>query len=78
MPGLAFKDAFSVDTFTGNGNGVIDFNECNEIMVVLVNNSRTTVSNVSALIFTTNAGDIDFPSRLQFMEIFRRERWPPT
>lgn len=56
LPGLAVKSVDASDTNTGNGNGSIDFNECNEVNIVLINNSRLTASNITATLSTTTPG----------------------
>lgn len=40
----------------GNGNGIIDFNECNNLNVVLTNLGNTTVTGVRASLSTTTPG----------------------
>lgn len=40
----------------GNGNGIIDFNECNNLDVVLTNLGNTTVTGVRASLSTTTPG----------------------
>ncbi len=56
LPGLAVKSTPALDPFTGNGNGVVDPNECNELNVVLVNNTRIAATGISATISTTTPG----------------------
>jgi uncharacterized repeat protein (TIGR01451 family) len=56
LPGLGFNRAIILDTFTGNGNGAIDFNECSELLVTLINNDRNTEANISATLTTTTPG----------------------
>lgn len=42
----------------GNGNGVIDFNECNTLSLVLTNVGTTNITGIRATLSTTNAGVI--------------------
>lgn len=42
----------------GNGNGVIDFNECNTLSLVLTNVGTTNITGIRATLTTTNAGVI--------------------
>ena len=42
----------------GNGNGIIDFNECNDLQVFLVNNSGFLVSGISARLSSSTPGVI--------------------
>ena len=56
LPGLAFRQSIVVDSFSGNGNGAIDFNECAELLVALVNNGRNTATSIFATLTTTTPG----------------------
>ena len=56
LPGLGVKSADATDINTGNANGAIDPNECNEINIVLINRARVTATGVSATIATTTPG----------------------
>ena len=40
----------------GNGNGLIEFNECNNLTVVLLNAGAVDASGISATLFTTTPG----------------------
>jgi uncharacterized repeat protein (TIGR01451 family) len=40
----------------GNGNGLVDMNECNDLFIVLTNSGATTGTNVELTISTTNSG----------------------
>jgi len=53
LPGLALSSILISD-LSGNGNGAIDFNECVDMDLVLVNNGRFSVSNIVAILSTTN------------------------
>ena len=53
LPGLVFNNAVITG---GNGNGAIDFNECNDMFVVLRNTAPTFISTISARLTTTTPG----------------------
>lgn len=54
LPGLALFRATSSDSSTSNGNGAIDPNECNELTIVLVNNSDKRATSVQATLISLN------------------------
>ena len=56
FPGLSLVSAFAVDGSTGNGNGVVDPNECVEVFVNLRNNSVSTAFSVSGVLTSTTPG----------------------
>ena len=56
LPGLAVQKAIAIDSSTGNGNGSVDPNECNELSVVLVNNNRITATGIKATIASGTPG----------------------
>jgi uncharacterized repeat protein (TIGR01451 family) len=56
LPGLAFREAVAIDLATGNANGVVDVNECNELLVVLYNNGRSNVSQITASLTVRTPG----------------------
>src|SRR3989442_485940 len=56
VPGLALKQATIRDTLTGNGNGIIDVNECVELFVTLRNNGRRAANNIATTLSTTTPG----------------------
>lgn len=72
IPGLALQSAKASDLFTGNANGSVDPNECNELTVVLINNGRTNATSVNATLTPTTPGvvmsqaDSPYPDILPF------------
>ena len=56
VPGLALKQTRFRDTLTGNGNNIIDANECVELFVTLLNNGRRAANNISATLVTSTPG----------------------
>src|SRR5437899_567921 len=56
VPGLALKQATVRDSLTGNGNGIIDVNECVELFVTLRNNGRRAANNIATTLSTTTPG----------------------
>ena len=52
--GVGFVIAVSDDSVSGNGNGTIDYNECNDIKVLLRNDNSSVISNLTATLITTN------------------------
>ena len=42
----------------GNGNGVIDFNECNNLTIILTNESTVTATGIQATLISTTSGAI--------------------
>lgn len=46
----------SVSVIGGNGNGIIDLNECNDLVVALNNTGGTTATNVSVSLSTSTPG----------------------
>ena len=55
LPGLQVDHAVISG---GNGNGIIDFNECNNLQIFLVNNSGFLVSGISARLSSSTPGVI--------------------
>ena len=53
LPGLVFQGAA---VSGGNGNGVIDFDECNNLAITLANLASGTASGVTARLSTTTPG----------------------
>lgn len=53
LPGLQVAAAILSG---GNGNGVVDFNECNDLYLVLTNLTPTGLSNVQVTVSTTTPG----------------------
>ncbi len=53
VPVLQIRTNFVVG---GNGNGVIDIDECNDLYIVLTNVGMLTATNVEVTITTTNSG----------------------
>lgn len=47
--------ALSAQVTTGNGNGLIEANECNHLSIAITNTSGVMLSNVTARLSTTNA-----------------------
>jgi uncharacterized repeat protein (TIGR01451 family) len=58
MPGLSLAQAWAEDRITGNANGVVDFNECNELYVALINKGRSNATHVSATLTALTPGVI--------------------
>ncbi len=52
----AFLDFESAAVLGGNGNGRIEFNECNELVVTLRNNGAETASGISSILSTLTPG----------------------
>ena len=59
-PGLI---VYSTSISGGNGNGVIDYNECNDLNLVLINRGTADATHVSGLLVCTNAGVVIAQSR---------------
>jgi uncharacterized repeat protein (TIGR01451 family) len=53
----------------GNGNGIIDFNECNDLYVALVNNAGFLVTGVSGRLSTTTPGVIVVQPRSAYADL---------
>ncbi len=53
----------------GNGNGLIDFNECNTLTVTLTNSGRATATGVEGILTSTNLGVIIAQSVSTFPDI---------
>ena len=49
---------FSSNLFGGNGNGILESNECNHLMIVLTNTTTSPISNIFAMLSTTSPGAI--------------------
>ncbi|NOT31389.1 MAG: hypothetical protein HOP15_13160 [Planctomycetes bacterium] len=52
----AFLDFESAAVSGGNGNGRIEFNECNELVVTLRNNGAEAASSIASILSTLTAG----------------------
>jgi uncharacterized protein (TIGR02597 family) len=46
----------NITVSSGNGNGLIDFNECNQLKIVLKNNGNIAASNVTAVLSSSTPG----------------------
>jgi uncharacterized repeat protein (TIGR01451 family) len=55
LPGLSVT---GVTVSGGNGNGVIDFNECNNLQITLVNNDKVSANAVSVRLVSTTTNVI--------------------
>ena len=53
LPGLQVADVF---VSGGNGNGFVDYNECNDLFLVLTNLTLTGISNVQVTLSSTTPG----------------------
>ena len=56
MPGLVYVGAILDDSSTGNGNGVIDFNECFILNVAVRNDSTNYITNIAGLLVSETPG----------------------
>lgn len=56
LPGLSFDRATTSDLISGNGNGVIDYNECNDVFISLFNNATILESGISATLASSTPG----------------------
>ncbi len=54
--GLPYVNLHSTVVSGGNGNGIIDFNECNELTVVLTNAGMVDVSGITMTLSTATRG----------------------
>jgi uncharacterized repeat protein (TIGR01451 family) len=69
MPGVAVVYALTDDSATGNGNGAIDPNECNDLYLYIRNSGQVTVSNIVATLSTTNTNVVIIQAQAAFANL---------